>query len=231
MTRLKPDVMLLAAGYGKRMLPLTETTPKPLLKVAGTALLDRVLANARDEDLDRFVLNAYHLSVQMQEAARERGIAFSVEPELLNTGGGVKLALGLLESDPILVMNTDAFWPEGADAPIGRMLDLFAEKRPDMVLLCIQPHRAHGFHRSHDFCLAPDAHVTLDRGQPVIYGGVAVIARRAFENTPEGPFSLTMLFDRALEHNRLYGIVLDSPWYHVGDPAALHEADHLLGTA
>ena len=228
MTRLKPDVMLLAAGYGKRMLPLTETTPKPLLKVAGTALLDRVLANARDEDLDRFVLNAHHLSAQMQEAARERGIAVSVEPELLNTGGGVKLALGLLESDPILVMNTDAFWPQGADAPIGRMLDLFAEKRPDMVLLCIQPHRAHGFHRSHDFCLDPLGQITLDYGAPVIYAGVALMGKGLFEDTPDGAFSLNRLFEAALEREGLKGVVLDAPWFHVGDPEALAAAERAL---
>ncbi|AKR58298.1 Nucleotidyl transferase [Devosia sp. H5989] len=231
MTRLKPDVMLLAAGYGKRMLPLTETTPKPLIEVAGQRLLDRVIANARDEDLDRFVINAHHLAPQIEAAAHERGLTVSNEPELLNTGGGVRQALPLLATDPILIMNTDAFWPEGSDAPIGRMIDLFAEKRPEMVLLCVQPRRAHGFRRSHDFCLAPDAHVTLDRGQPVIYGGVALVARSVFEGAPEGAFSLAALFDRSLERNHLYGVVLDAPWFHVGDVQGLAEADHLLASA
>lgn len=210
------------------MLPLTETTPKPLVKVAGRALIDHVIANARDEDLGSFVLNAHHLAPQLEAAALERGIVVSLEPEILGTGGGVKRALPLLGSDPFLIMNTDAFWPEGSDAPIGRMIELFAEKRPDMVLLCVQPRRAHGFRRSHDFCLAPDALVTADRGQPVIYGGVALVARQVFEATPDGAFSLAELFERAREHHRLYGIVLDAPWYHVGDSEALAEAEHLL---
>ena len=231
MTRLNPDVMLLAAGFGKRMLPLTETTPKPLVPVAGKLLLDRVLSNAREEDLDRFVINAHHLSPQVQAAALERGITVSIEPEILDTGGGVRQALPLIATDPFLIMNTDAFWLEGSDAPIGRMLDLYAEKRPDMVLLCVQPRRAHGFRRSHDFCLAPDAHVTTDRGQPVIYGGVALVSKRVFDGAPDGPFPLYALFEASLERNHLYGIVLDAPWYHVGDPEALREAEHLLASA
>jgi len=228
MTRLKPDVMLLAAGFGKRMLPLTENTPKPLVEVAGKTLLDRAVANARAGGLDHFVINAHYLAPRIEAAAEARGFELSVESELLGTGGGIRAALPFLGSDPFLVMNTDAFWPLGVDEPIGRMRDLFAARAPAMVLLCAQPRRATGFRRSHDFCLAPDARVTRDRGQPVIYAGVALLARSAFADAPPGAFSLYDLIEKALDAEALHGVVLDAPWYHVGDQKALAEVEALL---
>ncbi|HWV20703.1 MAG TPA: NTP transferase domain-containing protein, partial [Devosia sp.] len=116
-----PDVMLLAAGLGTRMRPLTDSLPKPLLPVAGTPLIERVIGNARAEGAKRFIANAHYRADQV--LAHFGGlIKVSREDELLGTGGGVKRALPMLHSDPFFVMNTDAFWPEGSDQPLKRMI-------------------------------------------------------------------------------------------------------------
>ncbi|HEY4199364.1 MAG TPA: nucleotidyltransferase family protein [Devosiaceae bacterium] len=234
--RFLPDVMLLAAGLGRRMLPLTETTPKPLLEVAGKPLLDRVVANAWAEGLTRFAINTHYLGPQVAAHARtlERryaGITIKVSDEsdqLLDTGGGLKRALPLLATDPVLVMNTDAFWPQGADAPLGRLTDLYGFKGAELALLCVQPRRASGMRHSHDFCLAPDAAITNDRGQPVLYAGVALISAAVVAAAPDGPFSLYRLMEEALERGTVHGLVLDAPWFHVGDPHGLAEAEARL---
>lgn len=221
-----PDVMLLAAGLGTRLRPITETIPKPLVPVAGVPLIERIMSNARAEGAMRFVANAHYRADQL--LAHFGGLLkVSREDELLGTGGGVKRALPMLHSDPILVMNTDAFWPAGSDAPLARMLARY-ETGDDIVLLCVHPRHATGFARSHDFCLSPQGAVTRDYGAPVIYGGVALLGKSLFDGTPDGPFSLNDLFEAALERETLHGVVLDAPWFHVGDPIALAAAERAL---
>lgn len=222
-----PDVMLLAAGLGTRLRPVTETLPKPLVPVAGVPLIERIMANARAEGATRFVANAHYRADRL--LAHFGGLLkVNREAELLGTGGGVKAALPMLHSDPFFVMNTDAFWPAGSDAPLQRMQARHAET-DDIVLLCVQPHRASGFGRSHDFCLDPMGRITLDYGAPVIYAGVALMGRSLFDETPDGAFSLNRLFEAALERESLKGVVLDAPWFHVGDPEALAAAERALG--
>ncbi len=219
--------MLLAAGLGTRLRPITETLPKPLVPVAGVPLIERIMANARAEGATRFVANAHYRADQL--LAHFGGLLkVNREAELLGTGGGVKAALPMLHSDPFFVMNTDAFWPAGSDAPLQRMQARHAET-DDIVLLCVQPHRASGFGRSHDFCLDPMGRITLDYGAPVIYAGVALMGRSLFDETPDGAFSLNRLFEAALERESLKGVVLDAPWFHVGDPEALAAAERALG--
>lgn len=221
-----PDVMMLAAGLGTRLRPLTDTMPKPLVPVAGTPLIERVMVNARAEGAKRFTANAHYRADQI--LAHFGGLLkVSREDELLGTGGGVKRALPMLHSDPFFVMNTDAFWPAGSDSPLARMIARH-ESEDDIVLLCIHPRNAVGFGRSHDFCLSPQGEVTRDYGAPVIYGGVALLGKKLFADTPDGAFSLTDLFEAALERETLKGVVLDAPWYHVGDTTALAETEQLL---
>lgn len=221
-----PDVMLLAAGLGARLRPITDTLPKPLVPVAGMPLIERVMANARAEGARRFVANAHYRADQV--LAHFGGLLkVNREEALLDTGGGVKAALPMLHSDPFLVMNTDAFWPEGSDAPLARMQARY-EDEADIVLLCAQPARANGFARSHDFCLDPMGTITRDYGAPVIYAGVALMGRGLFADTPDGAFSLNLLFEAALERESLKGVVLDAPWYHVGDAEGLAAAERAL---
>ncbi|KKB10698.1 hypothetical protein VE25_16575 [Devosia geojensis] len=224
-----PDVMLLAAGLGRRMQPLTQSRPKPLIDVAGLSLIDRAIANARAEGATRFAVNAHHLADQVVAHFAGHGdFSVLVEPELLGTGGGVRNGLPHLAGDPILVMNTDAFWPTGADKPLTRLLARHRELAADISLLCVHPIRATGFGRSHDFCLDPAGRITYDFGLPVIYAGVAVIERRVFEGAPEGAFSFYPLIEKALAEGRLAGAPLDAPWFHVGDPEALVAAEAAL---
>ena len=222
-----PDVMLLAAGLGTRLRPITETMPKPLVPVAGTPLIERVMANARAEGAKRFVANAHYLGEQLL-AHFAGGLKISREETLLGTGGGVKQALPMLHADPFFVMNTDAFWPAGSDAPLGRMIAKFEQGGAEIVLLCVHPSRATGFGRSHDFCLDPFGRVTRDYGAPVIYGGVALVAKAVFAGTPDGAFSFYPLIEAALERETLAGVALDAPWHHVGDMAGLAAAEKAL---
>jgi MurNAc alpha-1-phosphate uridylyltransferase len=217
--------------------PLTETIPKPLVRVAGTPLIDRVLAEALAAGLDRFVINAHHHADQVVDhvaglSARHPDASFTVSREddaVLGTGGGVKAALPRLTSDPLLVMNTDAFWLGSGGAPIERMIARYAAGGVDMVLLCVHPRNARGFRRSHDFCLDPLGRVTNDVGAPVIYVGVCLMARHLFEGTPEGEFSLGTLMEAARDRGTLAGLTFEAPWMHVGDPEGLAEAEALLG--
>ena len=223
-----PDVMLLAAGLGTRMRPITQTMPKPLVPVAGIPLIERVIGNARAEGAKRFAANAHYLADQV--LAHFGGLLkVNREETLLGTGGGVKAALPMLHSDPFFVMNTDAFWPEGADTPLARMLAK-RENQDQIVLLCVQPSRASGFARSHDFCLDPFGRITLDYGAPVIYAGVALLGKNLFADTPDGEFSMNVLFERALESENLLGVVLDAPWHHVGDAEGLAAAEKALAS-
>jgi MurNAc alpha-1-phosphate uridylyltransferase len=224
-----PDVMLLAAGLGTRLMPLTAERPKPLTAVGGTALIDRVVAVARFEGATRFAVNAHHLADQM--VAHFSGHPdFSVlrEPELLGTGGGLRNALSTLTGDPLLVMNTDAFWPVGRDRPLARLLARHAETGAEATLLCAHPARAHGFGRSHDFCLDPGGRITNDFGLPVIYAGVALVGRGLFADEDAGAFSINRLFERAEARETLFGVLLDAPWYHVGDAEGLAAAEAAL---
>ncbi len=230
-----PDVIVLAAGFGRRMLPLTETTPKPLLEAGRRPLIDHVISNCMAEGCNRFAINAhYHADqiaahvTQLQRRFPFAEFQLSEEPDQpLDTGGGVKKALALLDSDPVLIANADAFWPTGDDKPLARLQQQFS-KESDIVLLCAHPARALGFRRSHDFCLAPDKKITNDRGMPVIYTGVALIRRSLFADTPDGPFSLVDLFYKAGDLGRLHGVLLNAPWLHAGDPEALDEIDTML---
>jgi len=221
-----PDVMLLAAGLGTRLRPLTETMPKPLVPVAGVPLIERIMGNAKAEGAKRFTANAHYLADQL--LAHFGGLLkISREDELLGTGGGVKRALPMLHSDPFFIMNTDAFWPAGSDAPLGRMIARFRDDA-EIVLLCVHPRDASGFDRSHDFCLSPQGAVTRDYGAPVIYGGVALVGKALFAGTPDWAWSLTEIFEKALGSETLFGVALDAPWFHVGDPKALAEAERRL---
>jgi len=225
-----PDAMLLSAGLGTRLRPLTLSVPKPLVRVGGIALVDRVFDAARREGARRFVVNVHHHAEQMFshiETLRAQGVDIAVSDErdgLRDTGGALRKALPLLGGDPILVMNTDAFWIGGSDRPIGRML-VRMTPATEIVLLCVQPRRASGFRRSHDFCLDPRGTVTTDTGAPVIYAGVALIRRGLPAAETDDKFSLNRLFEAALNRGTLGGVVLDAPWLHVGDAEALREAE------
>jgi MurNAc alpha-1-phosphate uridylyltransferase len=209
-----PDVMLLTAGNEKALWP-----------VAGLPIVERVMANARAEGASRFVANG--LPGDTGVLAHFGGLVKVSREEAPLGSGGVKQALPMLHADPFLVMQTDCFWPAGSDAPLQRMLARYASQG-DIVLLCVHPRQAVGFARSHDFCLSPQGLITRDYGAPVIHAGVALLGKSLFAATPDGAFSLEDLFDAALERETLRGVVLDAPWFNIGDAAGLAEAERRL---
>lgn len=203
-----PDVMLLTAGNGQALWP-----------VAGVPLIERVLATAKAEGAKRVVANG--LAADHGVLAHFGGLVkVSRQDAPLGSGGGVRQALPMLYSDPILVLETSSFWLPEADAPFGRMIARH-EGAQDIVLLCVHPRDAVGFGRSHDFCLSPRGEVTRDSGAPVIFAGATLLGKSLFDTAPEGMFSLDLLIDAALERETLYGVVLDAPWFSVTDTPSL----------
>lgn len=236
-SRPMPHVMLLAAGLGVRMRPLTFEKPKALIEVAGKPLIDYAIDAALAEGCTDFVVNAHH-KAEMIVSHFERlsaglpDLGFAVSSEtgrLLDTGGGLRKALPLLGSDPVLALNTDTFWLPGADRPLGRMVARFAQGDADIVLLCVSPDRASGFRKGADYLLGAEGVLSQTEGRPVVYAGAALIARTLAATGPDVPFSLHRHFETARQAGRLRGVMVEAPWFHVGDPQALMRTEQDIG--
>lgn len=224
--------MILAAGLGTRMRPLTETTPKPLLTAGGATLLDRTIERATEAGAERFVVNAHWLGGQIRDhlAARPEPIAVSDESDaLLETGGGVVRALPLIDRETFLVLNSDSVWlGERALAPLREDWDPAAM---DALLLLVPRGRAEGYTRAGDFTLSPEGRLQRRTGAgpaPYVYSGAQVLTRRLFEGAPQGAFSLNAIWDRAIEEGRAYGVLHRGGWFDVGTPDGLAAADARL---
>lgn len=229
--------MVLAAGLGTRMRPLTLTTPKPLVRVAGQPLLTHVLHPLLGAALSRIVINAHHLADQMQayvEALANPSVVVSDESEtLLDSGGGIKKALPLLGSDPFYVLNADSFWVDGTEPNVQRLAKHWNPARMDILLLLATRDQSSGYEGAGDFTMTLDGCLNF-RGDapaaPYIYAGCGILKPDLFAHTPDGPFSLSMLFRQAASQNRLCGLVLDGAWMHVGTVAAITETEQRLKT-
>lgn len=224
--------MVLAAGRGSRMRPLSAMAPKPLIEVAGKALIDHVFDRLEAAGVDRFVVNVHYLPDLIEVHARRRvdgRVTISDERAgLLETGGGIVKALPLLGDAPFLVANSDTFWIEGASNNLARLIAAFDPERMDCLLLCAPTVDAVGYDGRGDFELASDGRVSrrVERTiAPFVYAGCAVIAPHAFKDAPQGRFSLNVVFDRLIAAGRLYGLRLDGTWLHVGTPEAIRQAE------
>lgn len=232
------SAMVLAAGYGTRMRPITDHTPKPLVRVGGKAMLDHALDRLAAAGIERAVVNVHWLPEQIEaHCARRTGPPrITIQDEralLLDTGGGIKAALPRLGAGPFLVHNTDSLWLEGPASNIARLIDFYDPARMDIALLLAATAFSVGFDHPGDFEMTADGRLSR-RGErrvvPFAYAGVAILSPHLFEGTPDGPFSLNRLFDRALTAQRLYGLRLDGTWLHVGDPRALEDAQARMAT-
>lgn len=227
--------MVLAAGLGKRMRPITDTRPKPLVEVGGRALIDHALDRLRDAGIGRAVVNVHYLGDQVIDHLAGRAdpaITISDEreiPEPLETGGGIRRALPLL-GPTFMVMNSDSLWSEGATSNLARMLAGWRPGEMDILLL-LAARESLGYDGPGDFEMAGDGRLARRAPggtAPLVYAGVAILGRGLFANTPEGAFSLNLLFDRAIAAGRLYGARLDGEWLHVGTPEAIRDAQERL---
>jgi MurNAc alpha-1-phosphate uridylyltransferase len=227
--------MVLAAGLGKRMRPITTTTPKPLVEVAGKALIDYSLDRLEEAGIERVVVNVHYLAdlVEMHLARRRSPtILISDERErLLETGGGIKKALPLLGRGPFLTVNSDSLWIEGPQPNLVRFMRAWDPERMDILMLVAACATSVGYEGHGDFAMDADGRLRRRRERevtPFVYAGVAIMTPALLADTPEGPFSANLLYDGAIEAGRLYGMRLDGQWLHVGDPPSLEAAESCL---
>lgn len=230
--------MILAAGRGERMRPLTDTTPKPLIKVAGRSLLDCALDRLARHGVEQVVVNAHYLGAQIAAhlAARDRPATQVVhEDSLLETGGSVKNALALFGDAPFFVINGDGLWLDGEVPMLRRLESVWNPERMDALLLLQPLEEAIGREKADrgDYFLGGDGrarHRASAAAAPYLFASVSVCDARLFADAPDGPFSLLRLWNRAETAGRLAGLAHDGPWFHIGTVAALAEAERWLET-
>jgi N-acetyl-alpha-D-muramate 1-phosphate uridylyltransferase len=228
--------MVLAAGFGERMRPLTLRMPKPLVPLAGRPLLDHVLDRLAAAGVTTAVVNVHYLPEQLEAHLASRNgkppetLVSDERGVLLDTGGGAKKALPLLGRGPFFIHNADSVWSEGATPALTRMLRKWNPATMDCLLLLAPTATSIGYAAKGDFSMAPDGRLAR-RGNEVVpfaFAGVSLCDERLFKDAPEGRFSLNLLWDRALAKGKLYGVRLDGRWMHVGTPDALAEAETLF---
>lgn len=226
--------MVLAAGLATRMRPLTDTTAKPLLHVAGRSLLDRALDRLADAGVERVVVNTHWHAEAVREAlaARDRpDVIESHEETLLDTGGGVVRALPHLGEAPFYIVNGDAFWLDGARPALTRLADAFDPDTTDAVLLVHRAAQLPYYAGRGDFAVDPWGRVRRPKEKeivPYLYAGVQLAAPALFADAPEGPFSTNFLWNRAIAADRLRAVVHDGIWLHLSTPEDLTEAEETL---
>ena len=222
--------MLFAAGFGTRMGELTRSRPKPLIPVAGRALLDHALDLAAGAGLSRQVVNAHYLAEQVVAHLDGTGIPVAVEaPDILDTGGGLRAALPLLGPGPVFTLNTDAVWT--GPNPLATLAGGWDPARMDALLLLMPTARIRGEVGRGDFLL--DGWGRLRRPAPgalapYLFAGVQVMAPALLAGEAEGRFSLNRPFDRAIAAGRLHGLVHDGEWFHLSTPPDLARTERWL---
>jgi MurNAc alpha-1-phosphate uridylyltransferase len=235
MSELASDTaMVLAAGLGKRMRPLTASQPKPLVRVAGKALIDHALDRVADAGIAKAVVNVHYLADALEAHVTARAapmVTVSDEREqLLETGGGMIRALHFLP-DPFFCLNSDNIWLDGPRDVFRDLSDAWDPERMD-ALLALVPHRgAHNFRGKGDFSMDSTGRISRRRSgriAPFIFTGIQLVAHRLLRDAPEGPFSTNVLWDRAIEEGRLYGIAFTGQWFEVGTPAAIPATEAAL---
>jgi N-acetyl-alpha-D-muramate 1-phosphate uridylyltransferase len=218
--------MVLAAGLGTRLRPITDTIPKPLVEINGRSLIDHALDRLALAGVEHVVVNVHYKAAMIAQHLARRDhpqIEFSEEAELLDTGGGVARALALL-GEAFFVVNSDVFWLDGREAALLRLAGAFDPEAMDAILLLQRTATAVGYEGSGDYFLDVTGS-SRRRGEaeaaPYLFAGIQLLHRRLFDETPNGAFSLVWLFDRAEAAGRLSAIVHDGDWYHVGTPEGL----------
>jgi len=226
------NAMVLAAGRGVRMRPLTNDKPKALVSLCGETLLDRALNQCRDAGVRSIAVNAHYKGELIRNHLHDAtDIRLSWEDELLETGGGVCKALPLLGTGPFLVINCDSVWFDAGQSALSRLGDVWREDEMDALLLLQAVERAVGYSGSGDFSQDETGRISRrgDRdAAPLVFMGVQVLHPRLFADEKVEPFSLNRLYDKALAQQRLFGLVHDGAWYHVGTPEDLATAETAL---
>jgi MurNAc alpha-1-phosphate uridylyltransferase len=232
------QAMVLAAGLGTRMRPITDTIPKPLIGIAGRPMIDYVFDLLVEAGVETIAINVHHHADQMVAHLQSRddvNILISDESaQLMNSGGGLAKGLKLLEPGPVIVMNADLFWigeTPGEPTNLQKLAAFFAPQTMDMALLCVDMDRTTGHNGKKDFNLADDGHLTRyndGEPRPVVYAGAIAMDSRLLDDAPADAFNLNIYFDRAIAGKRLFGLSLDGRWITVGTPDAIEEAERTI---
>lgn len=229
------QAMVLAAGYGQRMRPLTLTRPKPLVEVAGRALIDYGFDRLRAAGVETAVVNVHYLPEQIEDwAKRQPSPAIIISDErgvILDTGGGVARALPYLGNDPFFVINSDSFWVDEGLPALDRLRAAWDDRLMDCLLLLAPLARTVGYDGTGDFTRDAEGRLARSKtspGTPLAYIGGYLVAPRLFADAPAGAFSMNLLWDRAIAAGRLFGVEHSGRWLHVGTPEAIGLAEAAL---
>lgn len=214
--------MIFAAGFGTRMRPLTETHPKPLIEVAGRPLIDHALHLAQGSE--PIVVNTHYLGDQIARHLSDRDIHVVHEPEILDTGGGLRNALPLLGPGPVITLNSDAVWT--GPNPLDTLRAAWDAERMDALLLLVPVPAARGYTGEGDF--AVDTEGRLTRGAGHVYSGAQIIKPEGLADVPDAAFSLNLLWNAMQPEGRLFGVVHQGGWCDVGHPGGIAEAEAML---
>ncbi len=232
------QAMVLAAGLGTRMRPITDTIPKPLVKIGGKPMIDYALDSLAEAGVEQVAVNVHHFADQMEDHLKGyRGLDILISDErdaLMNSGGGLAKGLKLLRREPVFVMNADLFWigePVGRPSNLRRLAGFFDAERMDMALLCVRIEDTTGHNGKNDFSLAADGRLTRyrdDPSNPVVYAGAIVMSPALLDDAPEEAFNLNIYFDKAIARRRLFGMMMEGHWLTVGTPDAIDDAEETI---
>ena len=227
--------MVLAAGLGTRMRPLTLDRPKPLVEVAGRTMIDHCLDKLADAGVARAVVNVHHFPQMVKDhltARADPAVVISDEiGQLLETGGGMGRAMPLLAADPFFCINSDNLWVDGPQDVFHQLSDAWKPDTMDALLLVVPHARAANNKGKGDFHMDANGRLTLRRSgrvAPFIYSGIQLVSQRLLRDAPEGPFGTMVLWKRAMEEGRLYGVSHLGLWYEVGSPDAIAPTEEAL---
>ena len=235
MTKGPKTAMVLAAGLGKRMRPITDTIPKPLVKVAGKTLLDRGLDTLAAAGVEKAVVNVHYFPEQIvAHVATRRSPEVVISDEsggLLDSAGGIVKALPDLGREPFFIINADTFWIESAEPNLKRLALAWDATRMDILLMLADLETATGHSGGTDFLVGPDGALRRAGQDPsgLIYAGAAILNPAIFSGAPEGPLSLNRYFDEAIAKGRLFGMKMRGSWITVGTPDAIPLAEAAIG--
>jgi len=227
--------MILAAGLGTRMRPLTNDTPKPLVKVGGKALIDHAIDRLVQAGVNMIVVNVhYHAENLKAHLLRRKDVEIRISDEtdaILGTGGGIAHALPHFDGEPFFVHNSDSIWAEGYGHALQRLKTRWNPDEMDSLLLMASLVTSIGYEGRGDFLMDSEGRLSLvpeGKLSPFAYPGAGILHARLFDDAPRGAFPLLMLWEKAIECGRVFGVRLDGVWMHVGTPEALKEAEALL---
>lgn len=228
--------MIMAAGLGKRMRPLTATRPKPLIEVGGKALLDHVLDKLRTAGVQKVVVNVHYLadSLEAHLTTREHGLEVVISDErdlLLETGGGLVRAEPLIDCDPFLSLNSDNLWVDGPADTLKLLASQWDGERMDALLLLVPLASARNHKGIGDFHMDRSGRIRRrDRSHvaPFVFTGIQMLSKRLLRDAPDGPFSTNLLWDRAIAEDRCFGAVHHGLWFDVGNPEAIKQTEAVL---